>query len=348
RASGPVLLLAALLVGRPLLRGQDADLVLHHGKIVTADGSFSIAEAIAVKADRILKVGSDAEILKLRGPRTRVVDLGAKAVLPGIMDSHVPPGEACLTEFDHAIPEMENISDVLDYIRRRAAVVKEGDWIELRQVFITRLAEQRYPTREELDRAAPKHPVVFATGPDASLNTLALRLSAIDRDFKVTDGGPGYIEKDPKTGEPTGILRSCTRYVKSRPSGRQPDREDRKRRMLELFDDYLATGLTSVGDRDASEEEVQLYRELDRARQLRLRASLSHHVETIGALEAIEQNIRKVAADPLVKSDGRLKLIGIKTYLDGGMLTGSAYMRAPWGVSKIYSITDPAYRGVLF
>ena len=348
RPSGPILLLASLLVGSPSVRGQDADLVLYHGKIVTADGSFSIAEAIAVKADRILKVGSDAEILKLCGPRTRVVDLAGKTVLPGLMDSHVHPGEACLTEFDHAIPEMENIADVLDYVRRRAAVVKEGDWIELRQVFITRLAEQRYPTREELDRAAPKHPVVFATGPDASLNTLALKLSAMDRDFKVTDGGPGYIEKDPKTGEPTGILRSCTRYVKSRPSGRQPDREDRKRRMRELFDDYLATGLTSVGDRDASEEEVQLYRELDRAGKLRLRVSLSHHVETIGPLEAIEQNIRKVAADPLVKSDGRLKLVGIKTYLDGGMLTGSAYMRAPWGVSKIYSITDPAYRGVLF
>src|SRR5207248_6930183 len=59
------------------------------------------------------------------------------------------------------------------------------------------------------------------------------------------------------------------------------------------------------------------------------------------------QNIRKVSEDPLCKESPRLRIIGIKTYLDGGMLTGSAYMRQPWGVSKIYSINDPEYRGVL-
>jgi hypothetical protein len=76
--------------------------------------------------------------------------------------------------------------------------------------------------------------------------------------------------------------------------------------------------------------------------------SLSQHIETIGNLEAVENSIRKVAADPLVKGDAWLKIVGIKTYLDGGMLTGSAYMREPWGVSQLYSITDPKYRGVLF
>jgi hypothetical protein len=331
----------------PSSPAQEADLILHRGKIVTADAKFSIAQAVAVKSGRILKVGSDREILMLKGPQTRTVDLGGKTVLPGLMDSHVHPADACLTEFDHPIPEMETIQDVLDYIRRRAAVVKEGEWIELRQVFITRLVEQRYPTRDELDRAAPKHPVVFSTGPDASLNSLALKLSGMDRNFKVTDGGPGYIEKDATSGEPTGILRSCTRFVKSRPGGRQPGDEDRKRRLLELFDDYLATGLTSIGDRDASEDEIRRYRELQQDGKLKLRVSLSQHIETIGPMEAVEKAIRRVAGDPLVQGGDWLKIIGIKTYLDGGMLTGSAYMRAPWGVSKVYSITDPEYRGVL-
>ncbi len=81
---------------------------------------------------------------------------------------------------------------------------------------------------------------------------------------------------------------------------------------------------------------------------MKLRVSLSQHIETIGPMEDIERNIRRVAGDPLVKGGDWLKIIGIKTYLDGGMLTGSAYMLAPWGVSKIYSITDPQYRGVLF
>ena len=336
-----------LLVASELI-AQSPDLILHHGKIVTVDAKFSIAEAVAIRDGRILKVGSNHDVLALKTTATRVVDLDGKPVLPGLIDSHVHPSDASMIEFDHAIPEMETIQDVLDYIRGRAAVLKEGEWIQVRQVFITRLREQRYPTRDELDRVAPRHPVMFATGPDASLNSLALKLSGMDKNFQVTDGGPGHIEKDPDSGEPTGIIRSCTRLVKIQQNGLQPSDEDRKRKLLELLDDYLSVGLTSIGDRDASEDEIQRYRELHQDRKLKLRVSLSQHIETIGDLEAVESSIRKVAGDPLVKGDAWLKIIGIKTYLDGGMLTGSAYMREPWGVSKLYSITDPKYRGVLF
>src|SRR5437867_13269143 len=281
----PITLFISLFLTVSSLLALQADLILHRANIVTFDANFSIAEAVAVKSGHILKVGTDREILQLKGPHTKSLDLGGKAVLPGLMDSHVHPADACLTEFDHPIPEMETIQDVLGYIQRRASVVKEGEWIQLRQVFITRLREQRYPTKDELDRVAPKHPVVFATGPDASLNSLALKLSGMDRDFKVTDGAPGYIEKDPSSGEPTGLLRSCTRVVKSRPSGRQPTKEDRKQRLLELFDDYLATGFTSICDRDASEDEIQQYRELHQDGKLKLRVSLSQHIETIGPME---------------------------------------------------------------
>src|SRR5213076_2074936 len=283
-----------------------------------------------------------------RGPRTEVVDLRGRLVLPGLMDSHAHPADACLTEFDHPIPPMESVQDVLDYIRSRAQVLKEGEWIEVHQVFITRLREQRYPTRAELDGAAPKHPVLFATGPDASLNSLALKLSGIDRDFKVTDGGSGFAEKDPNTGEPTGILRNCTRYVKLKPARRQPTRAEKVQRLQELFADYNSVGLTSVCDRNTSPDEIETYKELRRT-GLTLRVSLSHHIDTIGPLERILTRIRQVSEDPLFKErDDWLRIVGIKTFLDGGMLTGSAYMREPWGVSEIYGITDPAYRGVLF
>src|SRR5205085_6946968 len=139
--------------------------------------------------------------------------LGGKTVIPGLIDSHVHPLSACMTEFDHPLPEMESIADVLKYIEGRTKVVPEGEWISMSQVFITRLKEQRYPTRAELDKVAPKHPVLYRTGPDALLNSRALELSGIDRNFKVADGGSGFAEMDPQTGEPTGILRNCTRYV---------------------------------------------------------------------------------------------------------------------------------------
>ncbi len=193
-----------------LAQKRSADLILHSGKVVTVDPSFSIVEAIAVRGDRILAVGRTAEIRKLAGAGTRVVDLKGKTVLPGLMDSHMHPTAASMYEFDHEVPEMETIADVLRYIRSRAELLRDGEWISLSQVFITRLREQRYPTRAELDEAAPRNPVVFRTGPDASLNSLALKLSGIDRNFKITDGQPGRIEKD-SNGEPTGILRSCAR-----------------------------------------------------------------------------------------------------------------------------------------
>ena len=322
---------------------EEADLILHHGKVAAVDPSFSIQQAIAMRAGHILQVGRDAQILKLRGKKTEVVDLHGKMVLPGLIDSHAHPGEASMTEFDHPIPDMETIQDVLDYIKSRARVLKAGEWIQVHQVFITRLKEQRYPSREELDRVAPDHPVLFATGPDASLNTLALKLSGIDKNFRITDGGPGFIEKDPN-GEPTGILRSCTRYVKSQPTGKVPTEQDRYQRLLLLFKDYNGVGITAIGDGDTMPAEIERYRQMRAKGDLKLRVSMSQHIDTIGPIEEIQQRIRQVAKDPLCQEDSLLRIIGVKTYLDGGMLTGSAFMLQPWGVSKIYSITDPSYR----
>lgn len=331
------------------VRAADADVILHNGKVATVDKNFTIQQAIAIGGERILKVGSNAEVLKLKGPKTEVIDLGGKLVIPGLIDSHVHSTSACMTEFDHPIPDMETIQNVLDYIKGRAKALPEGTWIHVSQVFITRLKEQRYPTKEELDAAAPKHPVLFATGPDASVNSLALKLSGIDKDFRVTDGGAGYIEKDPKTGEPNGILRNCTRYVKVQGSGRQASEIDRLDRLMQLHKDYNAVGITGTVDRDASPGDINQYRKLLDNGKLSVRVACSHSIGTGGAVENIQKNIQKVAEHPLHQNgSAMLKIIGIKTYLDGGMLTGSAYMRQPWGVSKIYSITDPEYKGLLF
>ena len=329
-------------------RAADADLILHNGKIVAVDKKFRIHQALAVQGGRILRIGSNDEVIKTKGAKTRMVDLQGKTVLPGLIDSHVHPADACMFEFDHPIPAMETIADVLGYIKARAKKLSAGQWIEVHQVFITRLKEQRYPTRAELDAAAPNNPVVFQTGPDASLNSLALKLSKIDKDFKVTDGGSGFAEKDAKTGEPTGILRNCNRYVKSVSAGRQPSDADKLERLLVLLKDYNSVGLTGICDRDASGSAIARYQKLLAADRLPIRVAISQHVGTIGDVEKIQANIRKIAASPLRKENPMLRIVGIKTYLDGGMLTGSAYMRQPWGVSKIYSITDPTYRGVRF
>jgi predicted amidohydrolase YtcJ len=330
---------AAAMIGA----AQEPDLILHHGKIVTADSNFTLAEAIAIQGERIVRVGTNEQVLALRGAGTRLVDLEGKCVLPGLIDSHTHPTSAALHEFDHPIPDMESISDVLDYIRSRAAVVPEGQWITVRQVFITRLKEQRYPTRAELDAAAPRHPVVFSTGPDAMLNTLALKENGIDRDYRPT--GAGVVEKDPATGEPTGLVRALS--IKTGSSGRSATPQERRDRLAALFADYNSVGLTCVADRNASSSALEDYQQLRHEGRLSVRMMISHGVNAGSRLDTIRQQIAQIAAHPLRKPDPALRIIGIKCFLDGGMLTGSAYMRAPWGVSDIYLIRDPQYRGVL-
>jgi hypothetical protein len=235
---------------------QAPDLLLHHARIVTVDGQFRIAEAMAVRGERIVAVGTNDEVLRLAGPKTEKIDLKGQTVLPGLIDSHAHPPWAAVYEFDHPVPDMETIADVLAYIRSRAKALQPGQWITVEQVFITRLRDQRFPTRQELDEAAPNHPVLFRTGPDAALNSPALKRSGIDKDFKVADGQAGYIERDPATGEPTGILRNCTRFVKVVSPERKPTDADRDACMKALLAAYNEVGLTGVTDRATTDESM--------------------------------------------------------------------------------------------
>ncbi len=342
------LLVACAVLARNRSFAEGADLIVHGGKIVTVDGPFRIAAAMAVAGERIQAVGSDEEVLRLAGPKTQQIDLQGATVLPGLIDSHAHPPEASVYEFDHPVPAMESIADVLAYVKARAQAVPKGDWIGIQQVFVTRLREKRFPTRQELDSAAPDHPVMFRTGPDAALNSLALKLSGIDKDFAITDGQPGQIERDPATGEPTGIVRNGSRFIKYRSSGKNPSAQDRVACLKALLAAYNEVGITGVTDREATDYSILLYEQLRDRGELTCRVFLTYFADAQQPLERVEAAIRRAASHPLHQRNSMLWLRGLKIYLDGGMLTGSAYMRQPWGVSSIYSITDPQYRGLLF
>jgi predicted amidohydrolase YtcJ len=318
-----------------------------HGKIVTVDSRFRIADAIGIRGDRVLAVGRYGEVSRFASAHTVQVDLQGKTVLPGLMDSHSHAFDAAIYEFDHEIPTMETIADVLAYIRARAAVSKPGDWIELRQVFVTRLRDQRFPTRAELDAAAPQNPVYFGTGPDASVNSLALKVSGIDKNFQIADGKPGRIERD-ADGEPTGILRSCSRLVKIKSGEKLPTEEDRRNRLKMLLADYNAVGITSISERDLGDEGVEAYRHLRDAGELTCRTYVMYSVDAQMPMDQIQARMLKAARSPLHEYNNMLWVRGTKSYMDGGMLTGSAYMLKPWGISKVYSIDDPNYRGMRY
>jgi predicted amidohydrolase YtcJ len=323
------------------------ELVLTGGQIVTVDPEFRIAEAMRIRGNRIVAVGSDQEVLEGADPQATRIDLKGKTVLPGLIDSHVHAPAAAVYEFDHPQPSLNTIADVLAYIRRRAEAVEPGEWIRLQQVFVTRLEERRFPTREELNAAAPHHPVIYRTGPDAALNSLALELSGIDRDFELPPGETGKVERDPETGEPTGILRGASHHVRFRESQRSPSFEEHAAQLRQLMRDYNAVGITSISDRSASDGGIALYQHLLDNGELTCRVYLYYNVNGQASLERVQQQIATAREHPLHEENRWLWLRGIKVFLDGGMLTGSAYMRQPWGVSEIYSITDPQYRGEL-
>ncbi len=341
--------LASFLLGVPgLAVAQDAppDAVFFGGKVITVDGGFTVREAFAVRDSRIMALGSTAQMRALaRGAGTRLHDLGGKTVLPGLIDSHVHAPAAAMFEFEHEIPSMETIQDVLDYIGARAKVVPAGQWISVQQVFITRLKEERYPTRAELDRVAPHHLVSFRTGPDNMLNTLAMKQCGFDRDFAVKDGGAGYLEMD-ASGEPTGLVRGLSRLIPIS-SGRKASEADQVRRLQELFRDYNQIGFTAIADRGATVETAARYQTMKERGELTARVALSQTFPIVGSMESILGAIDQIAASPLRAQDPWLKLIGTKMWLDGGMLTGSAYMLKPWGKNENYGIRDETYRGVL-
>jgi predicted amidohydrolase YtcJ len=340
---------AAYIVAALLLSarqtGAAPTFILHHGRIVTVDERFSVMEAIAVTGDRVSAVGKNDEILLLKDATTELVDLKGAMILPGLMDSHSHPVGAATTEFDHPIPDIEDIASLLSYIADRTQVVPEGSLIGVSQVFITRLREQRYPTRDELDRVAPRHPVAFRTGPDTMLNSLALQLAGIDSNFALPEGSPGRVERD-ENGNPTGLVRTFSPKIKAPAPRKNPSEDETLELVRKLFADYNSVGFTTIADRGASKGNIAVYSKLRDTRSLSVRLRLSHTFSTGAQWRTTELAIEEIASHPLREPDLMLQIIGTKVWLDGGMLTGSAFMEQPWGVSKMYGISDPSYRGV--
>jgi predicted amidohydrolase YtcJ len=346
-------LLALFLLALPA-RAADApaDLILHNAHVVTVVEKFSVASALAVRAGKLIAVGESASVLKLRGPKTQVLDAHGKTVLPGLMDSHVHPCDVVATELADPPPVIRSLVEAFAAIRKQAARLPRGDWIVLRYVFPTRLDEARFPTRAELDAAAPDHPVLFHAGPAAMVNSQALKVSGITKDTPNPRGG--QVVKDPATGEPTGMLRNAYALLRGVP--RESDRSTRAARLeglKKLFHLYNQQGLTSIADRNGSREGLSLYRELYEKGELTLRVNVARSFDPYGTRGEVVKRLEELSGKdrkdgPTGVGDDRLKIGPIKLFLDGGMLNGTAYMRQPWPKGETYQVNEDHYRGLLF
>ncbi|MCI0459211.1 MAG: amidohydrolase [Gemmataceae bacterium] len=357
----PLVLLWGLLPAATLLNhveieadsgpADSAELIVHNGKVVTLDSKSRIVQALAIRDGRLIALGTDKEVLKLRGPKTRVIDARGHTVMPGLYDSHVHPLGAATSELTEPLPNLKSLKDVFAYIRKKTKERKEGEWIVLRYAFPTRLKEARFPTKAELDEAAPKHPVLYHAGPAGMANSMALKVSGVTKD--TPNPRNGVIVKDPRTGEPTGMLRSAYGVLKGVPSGGSAKPAARREAVKKLFRLYNEHGITSVADRSAGRDALDLYLSLHEKGELTLRVNVARSFSPHGSREEIVRRLEGLAGKdgkggPTGKGGIWVRIGPIKFFLDGGMLNGTAYMRWPWPKGDTYQIVEDDYRGLLF
>jgi predicted amidohydrolase YtcJ len=263
-----------------------ADLLLRNGKVFVAAGSLSTA--VAVRADRVVALGADAEALA--GPRTRVVDLRGRLVTPGMNDAHChfAAGGVAMLEVD--LRGAVSLAEIERRVRAAAAAAGPGEWITGRGWDQTRLPAAElgpggWPTRETLDRASPDHPVYLrrVDGHTGWASTRALRLAGVDA--RTADPQGGEIVRDAR-GEPTGILKEKAQALVARVVP-PPGPEKRRRGILAALDLAAHSGVTSV-QTEADPEDLAAYRSLRQQGRLTVRvyAWLPLTLENVRAFES--------------------------------------------------------------
>jgi predicted amidohydrolase YtcJ len=272
-----------------------ADTVFINGNIVTVDAEFSIVEAIAITDDKFSAVGTNNDIKNLVGPATDVIDLQGKTVVPGFIDGHAHLDREGLKYILPSMHGVRSIADILDVIAEEVRNKKAGEWIVTMPIgdypyFASGsalIAEQRYPTRWELDRVAPDNPVYIkgiwyywsGKPPIVSIaNSYALRLAGITKDSLPPHAGVD-IGKDDITGEPNGIFRETGAIGTVEYSLMQvAPRFSYSQRLAALKDSmwrYNAVGTTSIYEgHGISPVVIRAYKELREKDELTVRSHL--------------------------------------------------------------------------
>jgi predicted amidohydrolase YtcJ len=318
-------LVAGLIVGaqRDGAEGP-VDLIITNGRVYTANnGAF--AEAVALRGNKILRVGSNREIKRLRRPQTVTVDAHGATVLPGFNDSHTHllSGGLSLSHLD--LLGATTLDQIHTAIGDYAAAHPEQPWIRGRGWYYEPFAGG-LPTRQQLDELVPDRPAYLTAydGHTAWANSKALAAAGITR--RTRNPKNGTIVKDPRTGEPTGVLKEAAMALvgKVMPAVTRDDRLTALRRAIEVAH---AQGVTSVQNASGSVEDFALYDELRKqgALDLRVYNAISASAGLTDAEVTMFEALRiEFADDPVLKA-GAVKLM-----LDGVVESHTAAMLEPY------------------
>jgi predicted amidohydrolase YtcJ len=300
-----------------------ADLVLTGGHVHTIDPARFRADAVAVRGERIVAVGSAAEVAGHIGPRTRVVDLAGRLLLPGFQDAHIHPISGGVDRLQCDVRESRGRDGVLATIRAYVAAHPDEEWIVGSGWYMADF-EHGTPRREDLDAIVPDRPAFLPNrdGHSVWVNTRALELAGIDRD--TPDPDDGRIERDPD-GTPTGTLHEGAADSVERLLPRLTD--DQLSEGLRLAQDYLhSLGITAWQDAIVSPRDGLIYRRAAEAGWLtaRVEAAMWWERERDGA------QIEELVARSRDGSVGRLRSNSVKLMLDGVLETFTGAMLEPY------------------
>ncbi len=320
--AGMILLLAGFFGINPT-KLEPADIVFKNGNIYTANARHPNAEAVAVKGDRILFVGSNKDAQKYVGSKTRVVDLQGNTMLPGMTDAHYHFIGVGQREMNLNLEGITNLEDFLTKVKARVDQAKPGEWVTGRGWIETFWKPPVFPTRWDLDKISPNNPVFLgrADGHGAVANSAALKIGGVTKDTKDPFGG--QILRDKQTGEPTGmLLDNAQSFVRSHiPASTEGDTETAmilaNKRSIEL-------GWTQVQDPGGSYRDVDLYKKLYGAGKLKLRIYKAVYGPGPEAQRLLNEG-------PIVGAfDHRFNLRTIKVVSDGALGSRGAALLEPY------------------
>jgi predicted amidohydrolase YtcJ len=249
---------------------QTADIVFKNGNIYTANDKEPRAEAIAVKADRIVFVGSNTAAQRYVGQNTHVVDLKGNTVLPGFTDSHQHLSGVGFREMTLNLEGTMSLEDFLAKVKARVEQAKPGEWVTGRGWIETHWQPPVFPTRWDLDKVAPNNPVILgrADGHGAVANSAALKLAGVDKSTPNPFGGE--ISKDKQSGEPNGmLLDNAQGLVRRRVPPTTP--ADAERAVVLGVKRNIGLGWTQVQDAGGSYADVEIFKKLYEAGTIKLR-----------------------------------------------------------------------------
>jgi predicted amidohydrolase YtcJ len=319
-----------------LVAAEPADLVLRGGRIVTLDEQRPEAEAIAVRGQRIVAVGTAAEIEPMIGSQTRVVELAGRVVMPGFIEGHGHFLSLGDSKRKLDLSQAKSWDEIVELVAKAARQAPAGQWIIGRgwhQGKWTRAPQpnvQGYPTHEALSRLTPDHSVLLThgTGHMVFANAKAMELAGISQASPEVAGGEILRSAD---GQPTGVFRENAMRPIHRAherSLRERSLEDAHRELLECARlaaaECLTHGVTSFQDAGSSLADANFFKELAAQGKLSLRLWVMLNDRN----ELLESNLSKSRV--VGESDGFVTVRAIKRMVDGAIGTHGAWLLAPY------------------